>query len=341
MFKLPGDLGKMLNQLLIRESFVGIMGVEKSGKTWWAIELGIQAARAKCNVAFFSAGDLTTKQMMRRLATRLTGRNQKRSETGITLIPIMDCRWNQFDTCIQSYRTCDFGVWYKNNDGKKVKAAFNEEGFEDYKPCVECLEERGDPWRWKGALWFEEDKVLKLNSGLAKEANAKFMRAHGDRWRLMTYNSMQLNKAIINADLDRLRKDEDWVPDVIIIDYADIMGAEDPRTNDYRHRINETWMAMESLRKEWHCLVITLTQASKQAYGDVDITMMSTSEDKRKLGHVTAMLAINQTKQEKKENVARIGVVVARDMEFHEDEQVRILQCLKKGRPLLGGTYFT
>ena len=132
---------------------------------------------------------------------------------------------------------------------------------------------------------------------------------------------------------------EDFVPDVIIIDYADVLAPEDRRVADFRHRINETWMALERLRKKWHACVLTATQADAASYEVHDITMSNFSEDKRKLAHVTAMLAINQTDKEKREAVARIGLVVAREEEFHIERQVKILQCLRKGRPVIG-SYF-
>ena len=46
------------------------------------------------------------------------------------------------------------------------------------------------------------------------------------------------------------------IPDVIIVDYADILAPEDTRQSEKRHQVDETWKALRRLSQEWHALVI-------------------------------------------------------------------------------------
>jgi hypothetical protein len=48
------------------------------------------------------------------------------------------------------------------------------------------------------------------------------------------------------------------------------------------------------------------------------------------------MYALNQTAEEKRIGILRIGELVIRDDEFDWKRQVKILQCLQRGRPLIG-----
>lgn len=336
MFKLPGALGALLNPMFVRECFVGIMAPEKRGKTFFLTELAMRATRHGCNVAFFAVGDMTRRQMAMRLAVRLTGKSNRRAYCGEALVPVLDCRRNQMDTCDNAERASEFGVLFKTDGGWKM-LAHNDPDAEGYEPCSNCKNlGRG---KFRGAYWHDPQIIKQLSPGGAKRAGQKFVDRYGDRLRLFVYSSRELNTSIMNANLNELKEREGFVPDIIIVDYADVMGHENPQVTDPRHSVNETWMGLERLRKQWHCLVLTATQADAASYDAHDITMGNFSEDKRKLSHVTAMFAINQTRKEKRDSVARIGLVVAREMDFLIERQVKILQCLKMGRPVLD-SYF-
>ena len=63
------------------------------------------------------------------------------------------------------------------------------------------------------------------------------------------------------------------------------------------------------------------------------------SEDKRKYAHTTATYSLNQTDEEKKIGIMRLGELVVRESEFDRTRQVKVLQCLQRGRPFIG-SYF-
>jgi hypothetical protein len=336
LFSLPGAIGDLLNPMLTRSALVGVMAPEKRGKTHLLTELAIHAIKGRKRVAFFAVGDMTKDQMTRRIGSRITRRPTRppRYEEDKYIL-VYDCRWNQTGTCDRARRVGSGRI--ENEDGEQVPQNKHFEAFLDgtkHVPCDECRKERGGNWR--GARWWKSFEHKLLTVGKAKRTARKFLKTYGDKFRLFEYGTGQLNIKTVNAELTRLKEQEDFLADVVIIDYADNLGPEDPRVYEERHKQNMAWGAMSALRKEWNNCVITATQADAQSYDGSDITMSNFTEDKRKLGHVTAMFAINQTKDEKKEKIARLGVVVAREDDFHIDRQVVLMQHLGTGRAMLG-----
>ena len=98
---------------------------------------------------------------------------------------------------------------------------------------------------------------------------------------------------------------EDWVPDVIVIDYADILNM-DHYGLEGRDKINETWKQLRALSQVYHCLVVTASQTNTGAYNTKVITKSNFSEDKRKLAHVTGMIGINSNDEEKQKGISRL-----------------------------------
>jgi hypothetical protein len=127
---------------------------------------------------------------------------------------------------------------------------------------------------------------------------------------------------------------DNFIPDVIIIDYADNLAPENAR-EEPRHQVNRTWKMLRGLSQERHCLVVTATQAAGRSYKKNSVEMEDYSEDKRKYAHVTACFGLNQTPEEKRAGLMRIGPIVMREDEFFAEEEVYIGQALRLGRPLL------
>lgn len=188
-------------------------------------------------------------------------------------------------------------------------------------------------------LKYEHRTIEKPTTAKASyEAFQKFMRRFGiskDKTYLMTscYSNSSINVAGITAQLDRWELENDFVPDVIIIDYADILASEPGIANyDTRDKVNETWKALRRLSQDKHCLVIAPTQADAASYGLETLTASNFSEDKRKLAHVTGMLGLNQTVDEKQMGVMRLNWIVLRESAFAIDRCLYVGQCLKIGR---------
>jgi replicative DNA helicase len=131
---------------------------------------------------------------------------------------------------------------------------------------------------------------------------------------------------------------EGFVPDVIVIDYADLMVAE-TRQVEERHRLNNIWLALRGLSLEFDNCLITASQGGmRTAASDKDIGVGDIAEDSRKLGHVTKLLVLNQNRDEKQAGLARISADVQRD-DGTSYSQVVLTQCLDIGAFAMDSCY--
>lgn len=149
-------------------------------------------------------------------------------------------------------------------------------------------------------------------------------------FKLSSHPNSSLSIKGIRSILEGWERDG-WVPDVIVIDYADIldMGSD----ADGRERINEAWKQLRGLSQEYHCLVVTATQANAASYKAETIDRTNFSEDKRKLAHVTGMIGINTTDGEKEKGIIRLNWIVLRDDEYNTKDCVYVATCFELGNP--------
>ena len=165
--------------------------------------------------------------------------------------------------------------------------------------------------------WTNMDKILNradLNTPLRK---------------LAAYPNSTMGVSNIEGVLDLWERDG-WVPDVIVLDYADLLlpprGAQDERGAN-----NINWKLLRKISQERHLLLITATQASAQSYDSYVVTRNHFSEDKRKLAHVTGMIGLNQTEDEADDGVMRLNWVARRDEAYNPYNC-----CLVAGRREVG-----
>ena len=129
-----------------------------------------------------------------------------------------------------------------------------------------------------------------------------------------------------------------WVPDVIVIDYADIL-APPHGIADTRDQINSTWKQLRALSQSTHSLVVTATQADAASYNTNTIGRANFSEDKRKLAHVTGLVGLNANSDEKECGILRLNWIVLRESAFTETQCVHVAGCLEIGNPAVKSTF--
>lgn len=175
-------------------------------------------------------------------------------------------------------------------------------------------------------------------SAASKTAIRRFMRKYGlstkhDHFMISVHPNSSINVTGISAILDQWETEKQFIPDVVIIDYPDILDDE-PGTKGYnaRDKINMQWKALRRLSQERHCLVIAPTQADAKSYGADVLSMANFSEDKRKFAHVTGMLGLNQTPDEKDEGLMRLNWIVLREDDFVSSRCLHVAQCLPLAR---------
>jgi len=128
-----------------------------------------------------------------------------------------------------------------------------------------------------------------------------------------------------------LEKEDGCIPEVIIVDYADLMLSE-YRGSDDRHKLNSIWENLRRLSLQFDCAIITASQSGRNTVkGDRDISGSDVSEDIRKLAHLTKMMTLNQSKEEKEDGIMRVESEIQRDGAATYG-QVVVLQALDIGQ---------
>ena len=281
IIQFPGALGEFINDQLVRDGLVGFMGPEKRGKSWILMEIAMQGIKQGCNVAFFQAGDMSEAQMIRRLCIYLSKKSDQERYCRKLHFPVLDCVHNQNDSCEKAERQCAFGVFDKVpeefNVIKKAELKIAFKANPDYEPCHNCKNIRG-------AIWLKKrDVVPPLTWKEAYRKVRKFRSKHHNKLRLSTYPNETLSVHEINSLLALWEKQDNFIPDIIIIDYADILLADaDCLKMDLRNQQNKIWQRLRRLSQEKHCLVVTATQADAASFESNTLKMHNFSEDKRK-----------------------------------------------------------
>lgn len=129
-----------------------------------------------------------------------------------------------------------------------------------------------------------------------------------------------------------------WVPDVVVLDYADLL-APPYGVTESRDVINHNWKHLRKLSQDLHGLVVTATQSDAASYETEILSMKNFSDDKRKFAHVTGMIGLNQTTAEKKLDLMRLNWLVLRESSFSEDQVLHIAGCRDIANPLILSTF--
>ncbi len=136
----------------------------------------------------------------------------------------------------------------------------------------------------------------------------------------------------IEREIKKEMQDSSYIPDMVIVDYADIMRAE--KRNNYRNEINDKWEALKKIAQNYKCVVATATHTNKKTF-ERDIKQSDQSEDYRKTNHVSCMFALNQKKDEKKNGLMRVEMLFSRHDDDSQHEGVVLAQDLDIANPCI------
>jgi len=329
-FKFPGQLGTFLRNFK-RSWLVGISAPFKKGKTWFLEEFGIIGMLSHLRVAFISL-EMSKEEMEERVYKRLISASD---EGGVFIFPVFDCKKNQYGLCMRPERKNRVAL------GRMIQPADDdEEPYESelpeydssnrYRPCTYCRDNQ--IWKdYRMATWYTEHERPPFNEAATSKPMEAFNRLYGNYLRVIAYPKFSANSRDIERDLNVLERTEGYIPDMILIDMVDNMQAEKEHMQGVSKE-DEAWMCLARLAGKRKALTVTPTQVTKEALDAAQLTQKHTARWVGKLGHVDAMISLNQTEEEKIRGVMRIGVMVHRHEDFEEHNSVTILQQLTLGQ---------
>ena len=325
MFSFAGDLGRMLGSFE-RGMLAMIVGPMGRGKTWWLQEITLRGLFAGFNVLFVSL-EMSEKQMVRRLHHGLSALPKKKW-AGNMLIPVFDCELNQTNKCKNRERTCRVGIIDSEGEIKDFDSVPDE-----YEVCTACRDRRN----FVPAVWYKEKKkkVLETIGAIQKGRALERTLLRGNRFKLINPPPGTLNIAKLETMLDNWEYYEGWIPDVIVTDYADKFAPEDKFTQEYRHRVYQTVVAHKALGLKRNCLVASASQSNTGRDDNKKVRSGDFAEDIRKKAEVDIAFSLNQTAEQKEQNVMMISPMKIRDEDFSTLQECMVLQQLKIGKPYL------
>jgi len=319
VFVLPGALGQIMGKIE-RDWFIAILAPFKRGKTWFLQEMAVRAMFQRLKVVFISL-EMKKKNIKERLYKRITGLGSKSGED-VFLYPIFDCLLNQTGICERTERTNRLPL--RSDNGEKPDFDIDME----YRACTYCRDRMIPDYEMD--TWYELLEIPKFDFKSTQKNMRALMGMYGDNLRIICYPRFAAGLSDINRDLYLLEQQESFIPDVILVDYADILKPDS--AGDKRNQIDDIWKMLASMAAQRHCIVFTASQGTRGAIYKSDMSQDDLAEWIGKLGHVDMFLGLNQSKDEKRSKIIRVNGLVHRHREIDEQVSAVLLQQLEMGQ---------
>jgi len=336
IMRFPGALGAYFAPLL-RKKLIAFMGKPKSGKSWWLLYCAMVATMFRLNVAFFSL-EMETGEVEERLACMLTGREFGSGSKSYTT-PVFDCRKNQDDTCTKSIRT------------NAEESILDDGEIPDYantphEICDVCRLDwdHGDTQATESdfeySTWMQEEDFQKLSPKEIAKAVDQFRLHFGkDTLKIFSHRIGTVSVDDLESELDHVELMEGWIPDVVIVDYADI-AKKKASVQERRHQLSDIWEQLSGMVKERNALGFTASQGNRGSVQKTELGSEDIAEDFGKVMIVDGLIGINEdnTEREKirkdkywqRQNLKWIAHRYKKDL--REWERVVVLHSLTLGQ---------
>lgn len=144
----------------------------------------------------------------------------------------------------------------------------------------------------------------------------------------------------VENDVKEYTRRHNFPPDLVVIDYADVLQSEiEDRKLDRHLQVKTSWTILKRIALEHDCLVLTATQISARGYGAVVLKQKDFSESSSKNADADGILGINQTAKEKKAGVYRLNWIKCRNSpEWTENDVCWTAGLLKLSCPCIVST---
>lgn len=217
----------------------------------------------------------------------------------------------------------------RTNMIKRIWKALSGQVTEDMEIEIPYFEKDEDEEKYR-----IEKKIVQKQASSVLEVQKKQQSLkrlfRGGSFKVFAEPAYSLTVEKLEDKLDDLAYDN-FFPDVIIVDYADIMCPSDK--TDYRNQIDGIWKRLRALAQKRKAVVFTASQTNREAISK-EVEADSVAEDIRKLAHVTSMVSISKTKWCKENSLAIFSQLAVRDGK-PVLRKVIATQCLELGRPCL------
>jgi len=126
------------------------------------------------------------------------------------------------------------------------------------------------------------------------------------------YPTKSASTKSLKNHLEKLRK-QNILPDVVIVDYADLLRPISSRNSEKRHELENIYEELRGMATEFECAFITASQTNRGGLNAEVITMESISEAFNKCFVADFIFSLSRTPQDKQANSGRIFVAKNRN----------------------------
>ena len=184
----------------------------------------------------------------------------------------------------------------------------------------------------ENVMWRVDHKIVNMQgvsfSNTDELMQRMKMRYKGGDIKLMSMPSYSTTWNDITAVLDNLEYYDSWIPSLLVVDYFDLMDADE---KDYRQKINQIWANGRKVALDRGIHVATVSQTNAQGNKNSELTLDSISEDQRKKSHVSMLCGMWADDTDRLNGVVRLKRLVGRGKPATFDGAV-VLQNLDCGQ---------
>lgn len=342
LFTLTGEMGKMLNSRLKGDNLGIILADQKIGKTSTCIQLAVQSG-LQVPTLFVSAGDETHQKIDGRIFTNYSCLSTQPEYAGTYAMPVPDCAHNAMGSCPiglsgEPRQVKDWKMLIAEGAKPEDLVSGTFDGSRTisgkiYQPCCRCFpvndgtkEDYENRKRWKSAVWWRNETFKLCNRKDIVDAKNRFgFDSRNGGLRVAAYSAGELSVQKLEDKLDALDRNENFVPEVIVLDYADLLQQVLFRSSDQDHDgLRMIWEGLRALTFKRGSLLITPTQTNRN---DLEThTVKTIGRCAKAADNCTWMATLNQTVLEKRAKVMRVSMLYAREGNFDPEHQALCCQ---------------
>ena len=138
-----------------------------------------------------------------------------------------------------------------------------------------------------------------------EQAQQKF-----SRLRIKRFPTGSLTFNQLTAYIDMLEQSENFIPDMVIIDYVELMNIP---IESYRMQLGKLYTKLRGLAVERNIAVVTVSQSNRAGVQAPVLTAEHTNEDFSKFMTADNVISYTQSQREAEMKLARLFVVKARN----------------------------
>jgi len=316
LFCYPGDIGRIMGPVR-RKGVHAIFSTGKGGKTFFAVELALEAVKHGHHV-LFSSHEMSGREVQQRLIQVLCRRSYK-EEGAIGEYALFDCVGNRQHKCRLAQRT--------NQQRYIIGAKGKEHINPEYLPCDVC---RGVSDLYDPAFFSTKKEKPTITKEYAAERLDTFMKYEGgNRLHIIGFPQFSATFKDVEDCIEYLRSAEGIDIAVNVDDY--INGHKINKGMDRRIAVMDEWRYAKKMADELNIAVISPLHANREGMKALELNESHISECQDAYNTLTSMVAIDTTPDLDAYGVVRMRKLADRFGGYKKHNFCYITQCLNHG----------